>query len=784
MNPFRTAFLVMFALPLVSQSLALAGRNLEPPNVIIIVIDDVGYGDVGYNHVAGGGTLPDPGPWTPRIDDLAADGAILDQFYTAPMCSATRMALMTGRYPIRWGMQRTLMLPSVETGMPREQDILPEMMERGGIPLSAMFGKWHLGHGYSRHHPMRQGFDDFYGNLHGGVDYYTHRRMGEYDWRIRFTDIGEAECGQYHTTLVGTAAMDFLHGLDSVNEDPFFLYIPFFGAHGPCKVPSVHSDIYCDNQALYGWDCEVCPPAPMDLGSTCNDLCYGQDGCDPCGGASVICEGKRRAHHWGQVTAVDETVGFIMDKLFDKGFYDNTVVWFMSDNGGGKRSADNGGLREGKLSPYQGGIRVPSFVWFPGEIEAGRVDEMITCVDVAPTLRGLINDQAGQTWDEVKTYDGEDMSEFLLINGQPDPKTRTYPVYLDARDGDAWETLAMIETDSEGVPMWKYVLANETLILGPNPPDPVDGELYNLKDDSDESDPVTDNDSKKIDLFNALVLFRQDQFSEDDTFQNIQDPDSYPARPQWAFIDVAFTSGPEHYLAYQLAGAPPEDQTVGTVGTGGIVDLSDDDVDDFTLDAIGYHVGEDLLYGLALVDGVYTVYQIDSTGLIMRLGPVPRIPASYEITGGDYHVDSGYFWVYDDAGDQMLGIELGNLTVAETISLKNIVDPAIGDIVFHTDDSRWAYDNAGDKLLRIGPLGVATEAAYLPGLGPIGALWASANGGLVAYKESNTGDGSGPYDSAGLYDFTWVGHSVVVTPIWAGPEVTAIDGAGCISEVP
>jgi Arylsulfatase A and related enzymes len=150
-----------------------AAQSMEKPNIVIILADDLGWGDVGYN----GGDIK-----TPCIDRLAKDGVVLNYFYTAPICSPTRAGLLTGRYPNRFGLRQTVIPPWSEFGVDTTEVFLSDMLAEAGYVHRAAFGKWHLGHSKRAYLPLQRGFTRFYGHYNGAIDYFTHMREGELDW--------------------------------------------------------------------------------------------------------------------------------------------------------------------------------------------------------------------------------------------------------------------------------------------------------------------------------------------------------------------------------------------------------------------------------------------------------------------------------------------------------------------------------------------------------------------------------------------------------------------------
>ena len=167
------------------------------PNIVYILADDLGQADVGFH----GSDIK-----TPTIDKLAQNGARLEQFYAQPMCTPTRAALMTGRYPLRYGLQTLVIPASLSYGLPTDEWLLPQALKEAGY-TTAIFGKWHLGHGKREFWPMQRGFDYQYGALVGEIDYFTHAVGGKTDWFRNNKLLNEKG---YVTTLIGDDAVRFI----------------------------------------------------------------------------------------------------------------------------------------------------------------------------------------------------------------------------------------------------------------------------------------------------------------------------------------------------------------------------------------------------------------------------------------------------------------------------------------------------------------------------------------------------------------------------------------------
>jgi arylsulfatase A-like enzyme len=328
---------------------ALSGAAQAPrPNIVYLLADDLGYADVGFN---GGKEIK-----TPNIDKLAASGARLDQFYAQPLCSPTRAALMTGRYPMRYGLQVGVVRPWADYGLPLNERTLPQALKEAGY-ATAIIGKWHLGHVEPAYLPTRRGFDVQYGHYNGALDYFTHQRDGGHDWHRN--DKASYDEG-YSTHLIAREAAQFIR----TSKQPFFLYVPFNAVHAPLMAPEKYTAPYAQ------------------------------------------LTGQRRTYA-GMVAAMDEAIGQIMAALDERGLRKNTLVIFSSDNGGPApgRVTDNGSLRAGKATLYEGGVRVAACVSWEGKIKANSiVHAPLHMVDWYPTLLRL----AGASLKQPAPLDGLD----------------------------------------------------------------------------------------------------------------------------------------------------------------------------------------------------------------------------------------------------------------------------------------------------------------------------------------------------------------------------------------
>jgi arylsulfatase A-like enzyme len=211
-------------------SIAPANAADTKPNIVHIVADDLGWKDVGFN---GATDIK-----TPNIDALAAGGAKFTQFYVQPMCTPTRAALMTGRYPFRYGLQ-TMVIPSVSAyGLDTTEWLMPQCLKEAGYK-TAIIGKWHLGHADKKFWPKQRGFDYQYGAMIGELDYFTHDEHGVLDW---FRDNEPVKEEGYTTTLIGQDAARLIEGHDAAT--PLYLYLTFNAPHTPYQAPKEYIDRY------------------------------------------------------------------------------------------------------------------------------------------------------------------------------------------------------------------------------------------------------------------------------------------------------------------------------------------------------------------------------------------------------------------------------------------------------------------------------------------------------------------------------------------------------------
>ncbi|WP_419190123.1 sulfatase-like hydrolase/transferase [Stieleria marina] len=391
-----------------------ATSDAVPPNVLLIVSDDQGYNDLG---VLGNGII------TPNLDRLAKEGTRLTNFYVAwPACTPSRAALLTGRYPQRNGIYDMIRNEAPDYGhkytheeyqvsferiggMDLRETLLPEVLGTAGYK-SGIFGKWDLGT-LKRYLPTSRGFDDFYGFVNTGVDYYTHERYGVPSMYRNLTPTTKDK-GTYCTELFEREALRFLD--EHAGTAPFFLYLPFNAPHGSSALdPKIRSSVQAPEKYK-----EMYPPVENEFRV--------RDRYRYAAPATVVTQEARTRDYRAAVTCMDESIGKIIQSIESKGLLDNTIVVFFSDNGGGGGS-DNAPLHGKKGDTWEGGIRVPCLVrWPAGNVPAGGVnDAFLTSLEIVPSLASV----SGAELSSQNKLDGFDWWP-TLRDGQPSPRTEMF----------------------------------------------------------------------------------------------------------------------------------------------------------------------------------------------------------------------------------------------------------------------------------------------------------------------------------------------------------------------
>ena len=401
------------------MTMAVANAQGDKPNIVILLADDLGWGDVSYH----GGEIR-----TPNIDNLAREGVELDRFYVAPVCSPTRAGLMTGRWPIRFGLMRTVFPPWRQGGLDTSETTLAEVLGQAGYEHRGIFGKWHLGHSDIKYHPLRRGFTEFMGHYNGAIDYFTHDREAELDWHRGYESNYDKG---YTTDLIADAAVSFIKE-HAKGAAPFFCYVPFNAPHAPFQAKPEDAKAYEDLEAVPGeWPGNV--------------IRLDDSGSGP--------ERRRDSRRilGGMIAALDYSVGRVLEAVEETGEGDSTLVLFFSDNGGVRGIGSNAPLREGKATTFEGGIRVPAAIRWPDGFDGGRkLSAPLAFVDVLPTLMRIldIQDHGGKPLDGIDALD--------LLTGAEDEVDREIYSYTGA-GGE--ETEQVSYTDGE----WKLMVTGPSL---------------------------------------------------------------------------------------------------------------------------------------------------------------------------------------------------------------------------------------------------------------------------------------------------------------------------------
>ncbi|GIW95064.1 MAG: N-acetylgalactosamine-6-sulfatase [Pirellulaceae bacterium] len=385
------------------------------PNFLVILVDDVGWGEFGFQ---GARDIP-----TPHIDSLAANGVRFTQGYVSgPYCSPTRAGLLTGRYQTRFGHEFNSV--ANVSGLPLSERTLAERLKEAGYVTCAI-GKWHLGRN-EPYRPMRRGFDEFYGTLANTPFFHPTQFI---DSRVS-PDIQQIADDTFYTTeAYGKRAVEWL---EKNHHRPWFLYLPFNAQHAPLQAPQR----YLDRFAHIG--------------------------------------DERRRTFAAMMAALDEAVGQVLEKIRQLGQEENTLIFFVSDNGGPTRqtTSSNGPLRGFKATTWEGGIRVPFCVQWKGKYPAGTVYEHpVIQLDIVPTCLAAAGVKIEPEW----KLDGVDLTPYLTGQNRERPHQTLY-----WRFGNQW---AIRHGD------WKLVVANG----GSGQP-----ELYNLAEDIAESQNLAERYPERV----------------------------------------------------------------------------------------------------------------------------------------------------------------------------------------------------------------------------------------------------------------------------------------------
>lgn len=442
MNYIRIIFL---SLALV-VSITVVNAKDKKPNVITILLDDAGWGDIGYH----GGDIA-----TPQIDKLANEAVRLKEFYAFAVCTPSRTAFLIGKAPSRIGYEYPRSNRK-EFGIPSEVETLAEVFKFNGYQ-TAIIGKWHIGT-ESQHLPTSQGFDYQYGNLGGWVDHYTHKNPDNgYDWNRNCEPIEHVE--KHSTDLFTDEAINYIQ---KTGDKPFYIYLSYTAPHVPIQVDEKWTKPY--------------------IGKF---------------------KDRTRIGYAGMMAHVDDAIGQVINTLEEEGKLDNTLIVFMSDNGPsapGKKwyipddgtisknyygndgkYGDVANLRGWKASRYEGGVKVPAFIYWKGKLKSIDRTDFMVVHDLYPTIINLA---------DLKTSGDYQHEARDILSSKV--QTTGY-----------WRTAIEVAIKSGN---WKLILKNATPYE-----DLLDAELFNIAEDISESNNCASNYPDKLNEMIALLKIEYDK---------------------------------------------------------------------------------------------------------------------------------------------------------------------------------------------------------------------------------------------------------------------------------
>jgi arylsulfatase A-like enzyme len=397
------------------SDLAIAAEGSKP-NIIVMFADDTGWGEIGAQ---GNKEIP-----TPNIDSIAAGGVkFTDGYVTCPLCSPSRAGLLTGRYQTRFGHEFNEGGAAEKFGLPLEEKTIADRLKDAGYATIAI-GKWHLGWRQPEFRPTARGFDEFYGTMANSAFFNVRlvdtRKSGE---------LVKVEDDSFYTTeAYARRAVEFI---DKHNSEPFFIYLPFNAQHAPLQVPKKYLDRF-----------------PQ-------------------------LEGNRKKFA-AMMSALDDAVGDVLGALDKNGLSENTLVVFLTDNGGPTRTttSKNEPLRGSKANTLEGGIRVPFYMQWKGHLPAGMVyEEPVISLDILPTALAA----AGGEPQAAGELDGVDLLPYLTGEKAGAPHESLF-----WRFGKQW---AVRHGD------YKLVAAN---------PDGLQTKLFNLADDIGEANDLSSEQPEQV----------------------------------------------------------------------------------------------------------------------------------------------------------------------------------------------------------------------------------------------------------------------------------------------
>ena len=504
--PDRVLLALLAALLASAPGAAAASR----PNVVILLADDLGWADVGFH---GGEQIE-----TPSLDRLAREGTELGRFYTTPICSPTRAALMTGRDPFRLGVAYGVIMPWHNNGIHPDEHFMPQSFLAAGYQ-TAMVGKWHLGHAQQTYHPNARGFEYFYGHLHTEVGYFPpFANQGGRDFQRNGVAIDDQG---YETFLLGDEAARWIVARDS--ERPFFLYVPFIAPHTPLQAPedlvAKYADLSDERESTRSNNSERSRRFRR-----------------------LLLQPSARPMYAAVVDALDQAIGRILEALDDEGIADDTIVLFFSDNGGAAYAtggADNVPLRGGKGDTFEGGVRVVSVLRWPGHVPAGaRMSSIMSVMDVFPTLA----EAAGVERGNERKLDGRSMWP-TIAEGKPIPRE---DLLYFASETPIRGSFSLTAFDDH----WKLVQEVEQGLLSAE----VTNYLFRIADDPYEYNNLAEAHPEVVARLAAAIHQRRTLYPVAGTRSELVPPPGWRAPLDWASYPLPL----ERLQDKPAPGMPPE----------------------------------------------------------------------------------------------------------------------------------------------------------------------------------------------------------------------------------
>ncbi len=433
------SFILCLGFCIFALQYSIAQNKDSKPNIIVIMADDLGYADVGFN-----GSIEIP---TPNIDRIATNGVKFTNGYTSySVCGPSRAGFLTGRYQQRFGFERNpqYQVNDPNMGLPKSENTIAESLTQVGYK-SGIIGKWHMG-AHISNHPLNRGFDEFFGHLGGGHTYFPEKltikdsysandEQSSYKtWILKNHEPVKTE--KYLTDEFSDEAVKFV---ERNKNEPFFLFLSYNAPHGPLEATQKYLDRF---------------PNIQD---------------------------KKRKTYAAMVSAVDDGVGQLLDKLEALNLDENTLVFFLSDNGGPERknASNNGVLREGKSSIYEGGYRVPFAMQWKGQVKPSTYDFPISSLDIFGTISALSNSPLLTD----KPLDGVNLIPFLQGKEKGMPHNN---IYIRKYDGD-------LHAVRDG--NLKLVVKNKGSVK----------ELYNLENDISESNNIASRNKQEVDRLYKIL---------------------------------------------------------------------------------------------------------------------------------------------------------------------------------------------------------------------------------------------------------------------------------------